>query len=326
MKHAVTGENVPDPSDQIPIYRYINPRSAEWQEADYIVSNPPFLGNKRIRDVLGDGYAVSLRETYKNVSETVDYVMYWWHKAAELVRRTNTNRFGFITTNSIRQSWQSCTIDFHLNQKSPLKLIFAIPDHPWVNEGAAVRIAMTVAEKDDKSQVNSIVYVGTVINEKSFETPEDGADQIQIHLNQYSKINSNLHPGIDISKVLKLKSNSLIAGRGVCLHGAGFLVSQEEIEIWGHEYLGTTIKLFGTGKSLVQSSPQRFVIDFYSLSVSKAAEYTKPFQKVIEEVKPERDVNKRETRKQNWWLFGENMPSVRQSIDGVGRYSHCHIG
>ncbi|MEQ8956428.1 MAG: class I SAM-dependent DNA methyltransferase, partial [Coleofasciculus sp. C2-GNP5-27] len=29
MKHPVTGEDVPDPTDQIPIYRYINPRPAE---------------------------------------------------------------------------------------------------------------------------------------------------------------------------------------------------------------------------------------------------------------------------------------------------------
>jgi hypothetical protein len=46
MKHPVTGEDVPDPSDKIPIYRYINPRPAEWQEADYIVSNPPFIGGR----------------------------------------------------------------------------------------------------------------------------------------------------------------------------------------------------------------------------------------------------------------------------------------
>ncbi len=43
MKHPVTGEDIPDPSDRIPIYKYLNPRPAQWQEADYIVSNPPFI-------------------------------------------------------------------------------------------------------------------------------------------------------------------------------------------------------------------------------------------------------------------------------------------
>ena len=86
MKHPVTGKDVPDPTDQIPIYRYINPRPAEWQETDYIVSNPPFIGNYRMRELLGDGYTEALRQLYKDVPDTVDYVMYWWHKAAELER------------------------------------------------------------------------------------------------------------------------------------------------------------------------------------------------------------------------------------------------
>ena len=41
IKHPVTGEDVPDPSDQVPIYRYLHPRPAIWPNADYIVSNPP---------------------------------------------------------------------------------------------------------------------------------------------------------------------------------------------------------------------------------------------------------------------------------------------
>ena len=149
MKHVVTGEDVPDPSDQVVIYRYLNARAAEWPEADYIVSNPPFIGNRRTREILGDGYVENLRSIYENVSETVDYVMYWWHKAAEYTRLGRFKRFGFITTNSIRQIWQRKTIDFHLSQKNPLKLIYAIPDHPWTNQGAQVRIAMTGAEKED---------------------------------------------------------------------------------------------------------------------------------------------------------------------------------
>jgi len=117
MKHPVTGENVPDPSDQIPIYRYINPRSAEWQEADYVVSNPPFIGNPDSRDRLGDGYVETIRQTYPVVPSTVDFVMYWWHKAAELVHSENVTRFGFITTNSITQPRLRSLVDQHINAK-----------------------------------------------------------------------------------------------------------------------------------------------------------------------------------------------------------------
>ena len=64
MKHPVTGEDVPDASDRVIIYKYLNPRAAAWPEADYIVSNPPFIGNARMREFLGDGYVEILRQTY----------------------------------------------------------------------------------------------------------------------------------------------------------------------------------------------------------------------------------------------------------------------
>ena len=51
-----------------------------------------------MRGELGDGYTETLRSVYSEVPETADYVMYWWHRAAERVRAGETRRFGFITT------------------------------------------------------------------------------------------------------------------------------------------------------------------------------------------------------------------------------------
>jgi hypothetical protein len=59
-KHPVTGEDVPDESARKPVYCYTNPREAEWPEADFIVGNPPFIGNKYLRSILGDGYSEAL--------------------------------------------------------------------------------------------------------------------------------------------------------------------------------------------------------------------------------------------------------------------------
>ena len=56
--------------------------------------------------------------------------------------------FGFITTNSLRQTFQRRVTEPHLNDEdAPASLVFAVPDHPWVDshDGAAVRIAMTTA-------------------------------------------------------------------------------------------------------------------------------------------------------------------------------------
>lgn len=102
-----------------------------------------------MRDPLGDGYTEALRGAWKkDVPESADFVMFWWEKAVELVRAGSAQRFGFITTNSIHQTFNRRVVGKHLNaEKTPLTFAYAIPDHPWVDstDGAAVRIAMTVA-------------------------------------------------------------------------------------------------------------------------------------------------------------------------------------
>ena len=85
MKHPVTGLNVPDETAQVPVEKYVNPRAAEWPEADFIVGNPPFIGASTVRRALGDGYADALRATWKAVPESADFVMHWWHAAAQKV-------------------------------------------------------------------------------------------------------------------------------------------------------------------------------------------------------------------------------------------------
>jgi hypothetical protein len=103
----------------------------------------------------------TLRAAYGEVPETADHVMYWWHRAAERVRAGETRRFGFITTNSLRQTFQRCVTEPHLiDEDSPASLVFAVPDHPWVDSinGAAVRIAMTTAEAGiQEGQLLSVV-------------------------------------------------------------------------------------------------------------------------------------------------------------------------
>ena len=62
----VTGEPIPDESARLPLERYLNPRKAAWPQADFVVGNPPFIGNKRMRIALGDGYVDALRGACAN--------------------------------------------------------------------------------------------------------------------------------------------------------------------------------------------------------------------------------------------------------------------
>ena len=129
-----TGRDVPDETKRVELYRYVNPRPAKWPEADFIIGNPPFIGGKDVRDRLGDGYAEALWQAYPDMPRSADFVMYWWRRAADLVRTGKARRFGLITTNSLPQTFNRRVVAAQLDAKPPLGLVFAIPDHPWYLE------------------------------------------------------------------------------------------------------------------------------------------------------------------------------------------------
>ena len=84
--HPVTGEPVPDETACVLLEKYVNPRKAEWPTTDFVVGNPPFIGKQNIRPALGDAYVEALRAVWADVPDSADYVMYWWHHAAEEAR------------------------------------------------------------------------------------------------------------------------------------------------------------------------------------------------------------------------------------------------
>lgn len=60
------------------------PVKPEWPEADVIVGNPPFLGDKKMNEELGPKYTADLRELYRGrIPAGVDFVSYWHVRAAE---------------------------------------------------------------------------------------------------------------------------------------------------------------------------------------------------------------------------------------------------
>ena len=83
-----------------------------------------------MRDALGDGYTETAQTVHSDVGESSDFVMYWWNHAPELARAAKIQRFGFITTNSLRQTFNRRVRETHLTAKPPLSLLFAIPG--WI--------------------------------------------------------------------------------------------------------------------------------------------------------------------------------------------------
>lgn len=313
----VTGREVPDETKRVPLLTYKNPRPAQWPSADFIVGNPPFIGTARMREDLGDGYAETLRATYPAVPESADFVLYWWHKAAELTRAGKVKRFGLITTNSLRQTFARRVVQAQLSAKPPLSLLFAIPDHPWVDtvEGAAVRIAMTVGTAG--------VHNGE-LQEVTDEEPQDDGSAVVSFSTKQGKISADLTTGADVTTTVELKSNEGLAYRGMQLIGSGFIVTPDEAKGLGLgkiKYLEKFIRPYRNGKDLTDEPREVMAIDLFGLGVEEVREqFPAVYQHVLTKVKPERDANNRAGYRKAWWIHGEPRKDLRPALDGLSRY------
>ena len=316
-RHPVTGEQIPDETARTQELRYVNPRKATWPTADYVVGNPPFIGTARMRDALGDGYTKTLRSTYPEIPESCDFVMYWWHKSSDLVRTARLLRFGFIATNSLRQTFNRRVLDQHINGSPALSLLYAIPDHPWVDntDGAAVRISMTVGALEYK--------YGTLL--KVAKEVEVDESEVQVLLTTWhGEIQSDLTIGAAVSSTTPLMSNATLSNRGVQLIGGGFICSEQEGEALGRfriPGLMNLIRPYRNGRDLMQTSRNVFAIDLFGLSeLQIRTQFPQIFQWVFNRVKPERDQNNRASYRDNWWIFGEPRKVLRGTLVGLRRY------
>ncbi len=326
----VTGREVPDETRVRPLDVYVNPRPAEWPQADFIVGNPPFLGTKRMRDDLGDGYVETLRTTYaQHMEDNADFVMFWWHKAALETLAGRTRRFGFITTNSIRQAFNRRVV--HDALEKGISLRFAIPDHPWVDtaDGAAVRIAMTVGalsyalpDKDVLAEPlppDPSALAGDLYLVQSEEPLEDGSAAIVL-TKLRGRIGSTLSIGAELEGMNALEAAEGICGLGVALHGSGFLLEPDEASAM-RKHGANVIKAYLGGGDLLRPKRERYIIDFSFLTEEQARKANPvAFERVVTHVRPERIVNRRDAIKRLWWRFGWERPEIRRAMHGLARF------
>lgn len=315
--HPVTGEPVPDDSARVPLYRYKNPRKAQWPEADFVVGNPPFIGNKRMRIALGDGYVEALRAAWPEVTDSADLVMYWWDQAGELTRAGALRRFGLITTNSVRQAFNRRILERHLAANArPLSLIFAVPDHPWVDatDGAAVRIAMTVGAAGQSLKG----FLGTVKDEGN---SSEGEVQVSIATVQ-GVVTGDLTTGTGGSRVVRLRANAGISYMGVILCGDGFFIDDPTAQdVRAAAEREGVVSLYLSGTDLAKQIRGRAVIDLTGFTLSDALmRAPTAMQWVLDRVKPVRDHSNRRGHKDNWWLFGEKRPLMRLALQKLPRF------
>ncbi len=312
----VTGREVPDETKRVEMYRYVNPRPAKWPDADFIIGNPPFIGAKYLRDRLG-GYTEALWKAYPDMPRSADFVMFWWRRAADLVRLGKARRFGLITTNSLTQPFNRRVVGATLDAKPPLGIVFAIPDHPWYLAGdmSAVRIAMTVgAVGKQEGQLFRVV--------DPRRNATQGGDELRPPVR--GLIISNLTIGLNLDAAKPLRANEGLSSPGVKLHGSGFIISAERAKQLG---LGSVpgldqhIRSYRHGRDLTARPRDVMVVDLFGLTERILQErFPTVYQHILQAVKPERDQNNRKSYRESWWIFGEPRAEIRPAVDNLSHF------
>lgn len=339
IRQGATGREVPDPAATVQDLEYLRPRQATWPAADFIVGNPPFIGAGPMRFTLGDGYAETLRKTYKEIPASADYVMYWWWKAAQKLSLTRPGeqnglrRFGFVTTNSVKQTFNRRVIEQFMGPGKNLSMLYAIPDHPWVDaeDGAAVRIAMTVMQQVKRSGI-----VEQVVS----EVPDAEGEYEITTRPSMGLINPDLTVGTDVTAAVELKAMEKLSSPGVKLHGSGFIIPRtavadpktgikppnaEDLGLGKREGLTCHIRTYRNGRDLTSRPREVMVIDLFGLSAEQVRQrYPEVYEHVLLTVKPERDAKAHSKDGAGyaklWWQFGKPRQELRKALHGLSRY------
>ena len=112
----------------------------DWPEADVVIGNPPFLGDRVMRGGLGHEYTERLRRTYRRqLPASAELVCYWFRKAGKLVVDGEITRAGLVATNSIRGGMNRVVLDRIVERSA---IFNAWSDEPWTLDGAAVRVSL----------------------------------------------------------------------------------------------------------------------------------------------------------------------------------------
>jgi hypothetical protein len=297
LKEAQAGEHATD--DALKFYT-----EREWPDAQVILGNPPFLGDKKMRGELGDVYVEELRRVFEDrLGGQTDLCCYWFEKAHEQIAGTKCKRAGLLATQGIR---------FASNRKVLQRIcddggiFFAISDRPWILNGANVQISM----------------VGF----------DDGRESIrELDNRRVSVIYPDLKGGSSSSSRDLTTAKPLIRNQGICYLGvmkAGAFTLNEKAALkmllspnpHGRPN-SDVLRPRLTARDLLNRTGGDWIIDFGTdAKETAAALYQLPFQYLETHVKPERLKNRRKRMAQKWWLHGEARPGLRKVTAELPRF------
>jgi len=273
------------------------PIEPEWPQADVIIGNPPFLGDKKMRAELGDKYVDDLRSLYAGrIPGQSDLVCYWFEKARALIGAGQLQRAGLLATQGIRGGANRTVLE---RIKETGDVFWAQSDRDWILDGATVHVSM-VGFDDGSEKMHTL----------------DGQP--------VERINADLTAAIDLTQAKRLKENRDICFQGPVKVGPfdiEGLVAQVMLKGTNPHGLSNAevIKPWMNASDITGRSRNRWIIDFGELSLEDAALFETPFEYVKKNVKPLRDKNRDRQRRTFWWRLGRSGSDLKEAKKGKSR-------
>ena len=276
-------------------------KPAPWPRADAIVSNPPFLGDKKMVGELGEEAVARLRAAYAGrVPGGADFVCFWFERAREEVAEGRTGHVGLVGTNSIRGGANRAVLDRIARDAI---LYEAWSDEPWTVEGAAVRV--------------SLVCFG-----------REAQPPFRLNGQAVPRINTDLtSAAADLTTTQPLAENRRVAFNGIQKTGPFELEGSAARAMLGEPINpngvpnSSVVRPWWNGLDVARRSRDMWIVDF-GLEEDEAtvAMFAKPYARLAEAVKPTR-VGKREARTNRcWWLFQRPRPVMRAALATLERF------
>lgn len=261
---------------------------------DALIGNPAFWGGQKISGALGSDYLAALQVwDGHGIRGSADLAARFLLRADALLGRRG--QLGYVTTNTLIEG-DTLKVGLLQLQQRGWTLRRGTSPHPWPSASASLSIVE--------------LWVSKVPISSSAVLDNEPVPHLGMDLQPYLR---------ETGRPARLAENEGIAFQGSNILGVGFTLTSQQAQLFLAEDPRNAEALFPyvNGSDLNRNPDavaSRWVINFQDWSFDRAGSYRHLIRRVEEEVKPKRDKNKRQARRENWWKYGERAPELYSRV------------
>lgn len=261
---------------------------------DCVLGNPPFLGDRRLKEVYGEEFLEWIRYNFTE-GATVDLVVYFFLRINSILKAKGFQ--SLISTNTVAQGKAR---EFGIEK--------------LIANGSVLNHA-----------VKGMKWPGLAAVEVSLITLYKGAWGGKYFLNgkETNQISPFLDSADNTGTPFPLSLNNNKSYQGSIILGMGFVLEPDEAERLcelnpkNREVIFPYLNGDDLNSNPLQK-PSRLVINFFDWSQEKASQYSEPFNLLLEKVKPER-WKKPDDEKYPFWFHWRPRNEMYRAINKLSR-------